>query len=325
MPGRRRGERAARPSDRAAAVADVGPSPAPHRERAPPPVHTRFIGLDEYRAEREWRRLEGTPVRELFRELRRRFLERHAGGTGWAVDLGAGPGRFSPWVGGPGARRVLVDLSRSMLVEATRRWDSAAGPLPDRLLADAIRPPLGPGRFAVVAMLGNVVGFAGSRANAVLEAGIALAAPGATVVVEVAPGPGERSRYLGRLPPGAVRRLLRAPLNAIRPRVEREGFRSVPPSPDHAGFARLSGADVRAVFDRHGIELLDSLAIAPALGADADRVSAARGDPLAWHRLLELEEAIGRSAARHGRAAALLLAGRTSPRPGPAEGAGNSS
>src|SRR5579864_6312733 len=52
------------------------------------PARDRFRTLDSYRAAREWLRYEGTPQRELFRELRRRFIERHTRLAGWVVDVG---------------------------------------------------------------------------------------------------------------------------------------------------------------------------------------------------------------------------------------------
>ena len=50
------------------------------------------------------------------------------------------------------------------------------------------------------------------------------------------------------------------------------------------------------------------MAIAPALGPDAARISAVRSDPKAWLHLLELEEELGRSSERWPGAAAALLA-----------------
>jgi hypothetical protein len=50
------------------------------------------------------------------------------------------------------------------------------------------------------------------------------------------------------------------------------------------------------------------MAVAPALGADADRVAAVAASPKAWSRLLELEEQLGREADRWAGAAAVLMA-----------------
>ncbi len=279
----------------------------------PPPSHrARFLHLDSYRIDREWKRYEGTPQRELFRELRSRFLDRHRSDGPWVLDLGAGPGRFSSRIGGPASRRVLLDMSRGMLLEAARRLrlSTPSAAAPDLVVGDAARPPFKPGRFDQVVLLGNVIGFAEEESPKVLENGVALVRPGGTIVVETVVGAGERSRYLGRLPPGAVRRLLAAPINAVRPRVEREGFRPEPAVPREGRFRRMGEEEVQAEFARAGVELLESLSVAPALGADAERVAATRTEPISWLHLLELEEVLGRTPPRRARAAALLLAGR---------------
>lgn len=271
--------------------------------------------LDDYRVGRELQRYEGTPQRDLFRELRVRFLQRHATAAPWVADIGSGPGRFSTDIGGTDSRRLLVDLSQEMLREAQRRHagpaGDAAGLRPIR--ADAARPPWRPGRFGEVVLLGNVVGFSEGNASAVLDRALASVAPGGSAVVEAVAGAGERSRYLARLPAGAVRRLLLAPINLVRPRLEREGFRPEGESPKSSGFRRLSVAELTDAFRRHGLETTEIMAVAPALGPDPDRIAAVRGEPRAWRHLLDLEEIVGRHAARCDRAAALLIAGRRPP------------
>jgi len=65
--------------------------------------------------------------------------------------------------------------------------------------------------------------------------------------------------------------------------------------------------------ESEGLEIEETLAVAPALGADPERVAAVRPDPAAWRRLLELEELLGRAPARWENAAALLVAARRPP------------
>ena len=264
---------------------------------------------------REWKRYEGTPQRDLFRELRERFLGRNASTGDWVLDVGAGPGRFSLRLGRSSARRVLLDLSVNMLREAGRRLTEGGpvGPSPDLVRGDATHPPFKPGRFSVVAMLGNVIGFAERDAGLTLDRCLELVGPGGTVVLETAPDVGERSRYLGRLPPGAVRRLLAAPINAIRPRLEREGFRREAPSPKDSEFARYGDSEISAHLTKHRFELVEGMAVAPALGADPERIAAVRPEPPAWRHLLELEEVLGRTLPRRNRASALLVAARRPP------------
>ena len=272
----------------------------------------RFLELDAYRVQREWKRYEGTPQRDLFRELRIRFLERNATGAGWGVEIGPGPGRFTPYVGDPDAPRLLVDLSDGMLRDARRRL---RGLRPEPLdlefvKGDGLKPPLRRSVFHRVVLLGNVVGFAEREAGPLLASATELVSPGGTLVVETVAGSGERSRYLSRLPPGAVRRLLAAPINAVRPRLEREGFRIEPRTSEEDEFARWGADTVRSQLAEFGMETTEVLAVAPALGLDADRVAAVRTDPRAWKHLMELEEILGRTSPRQERAAALLIAGR---------------
>jgi len=203
---------------------------------------------------------------------------------------------------------VLLDLSDEMLVAARSR--TAGRPDPPALVrGDGTRSPLRPGRFAQVVALGNPLGFAAEGSEALFESLRSLVAAGGTLVLEIVCGPGERSRYLARLPPGAIRRLLAAPVNLVRTRAEREGFRREPrEARSGSGFRRHDPAEVLNALAADGFGAAEVLCVAPALGADAERIAAVRPDPSAWLRLLELEEQIGRSPGRHPAAAALLIA-----------------
>ncbi len=284
-----------------------------HVETTAPTARARFLATDAYRAEREWLRYEGTAQRDLFRDLRERFLERHRASRGWVADLGAGPARFTDVLGAGSARAVAVDLSVPMLRKGQEARLGRAGEALRAVRGDAGRPPLQPGRFDTVALLGNLLGFAGEDADRILSASIGLLEPGGRLLIEVAPGAGERSNYLGRLPPGAVARLLRAPPAAIAPRVEREGFSPVPArKPGGSGFLRIRISALTASLATAGLSLREVISVAPALGSDAVRLTAARADNRAWGRLLELEERLGRDPSRMRRAAAVLLAAERS-------------
>jgi SAM-dependent methyltransferase len=273
----------------------------------------RFRNLDSYRARREWLRYEGTGQRDLYRELRERFLLRHAVSEGWVLDLGSGPGRFLPLAGGEGARRVALDLSREMLNLIPDTWTASgrSDPVPSRVLGDALRPPFERGRWAEVVALGNPLGFAGAEADQLLAAAESLVRPGGVFVLEVAPSSGERSRYFARLPPTSLARLLYAPRPAVLARLDREGFRSEPARRAAEGsFRRIAALQIHDRWKRQGWELLETSAVAPALGADPVRAEAVRADARAWPRLLDLEEEVGRRAERWVGAAAVLLCAR---------------
>ena len=271
----------------------------------------RFRALDRYRVDREWHRYEGTAQRRLWRELRERFLERHSSTASWALDLGSGPGRFTPWAGGPGARAVALDLSVEMLRAIPAHWGARhlPGPVPERVRADAGCPPFSQGAFGEVLALGNAIGFAEDSGDRLLQEAMGLVGPGGTLLLEVAPGPGERSRYLARLPVSSVGRLLRAPVTALLPRVEREGFApEAPRRPEGSAFRRVSAAHLTRRLERTGWRITEVVAVAPALGSDAPRIRACAEDAKAWGHLVQLEEALGRRPDRWGRAAAVLVA-----------------
>ena len=283
--------------------------------RPPPPVasaQSRFRALDAYRAGREWSRYEGTAQRDLFRRLRERFLDRHAVPTRWVLDLGSGPGRFTARLGtGPEVRRVAADLSREMLAELGERWprDRDAPSVPARVRADALEPPFLAAAFDAVAALGNLVGFAEDESERALDALTGLVAPGGRLLLEVAPGSGERSRYLHRLPASAVARLFRSAPSLIAGRIAREGFDREPRRKTTPGrFARIDVPALRARLGARGFEVLETVAVAPALGADPNRLAAVHRDEKSWSNLLAVEEALGRSADRWPDAAAVLVA-----------------
>ena len=280
---------------------------------APPTASARFRDLDPYRAAREWARYEGTAQRSLWRELRERFLERHQANEGWVLDVGSGPGRFTPRLGGPASPRVALDLSREMLALLGQGWRRHAGrrPLPHRVIGNGARPPFASAAFAEVALLGNALGFSEAASDRLWAATLDLVAPGGTFVVEIAPGAGERSRYLARLPATSVARLLRSPIAAVRLRLAREGFAPEPTRRKDAGaFRRYTVAELSQRLAGAGWEVLEVSAVAPALGADAERIAAAERDSKAWAHLVELEEQLGRVPERWGSAAAVLIAAR---------------
>jgi SAM-dependent methyltransferase len=275
----------------------------------------RFRKADSYRARREWSRYEGTGQRDLYRELRERFLVRHAVEGGWVLDLGSGPGRFLPFAGRAGSRRVALDISREMLDLLPEAWVASGSPFPapDRVRGDALHPPFERGRWSEVIVLGNTLGFAGKGADRLFDEAAQLVAPGGTLVIEIAPAPGERSRYLARLPPSSVARLLRSPTRAVLGRLDREGFRSEPPRHSTGdSFRRFSAPELRDRLERNRFEMIECVAVAPALGPDAKRIAAVRSDAKAWPHLLELEEEVGRRPERWTEAAAVLLSARRS-------------
>ncbi|MHB1434637.1 MAG: class I SAM-dependent methyltransferase [Thermoplasmata archaeon] len=281
-------------------------SPTPPVGEAPATARARFLGLDAYRAQREWLRYEGTAQRDLFRELRMRFLVRNHPGVGRSLDVGCGPGRFLAPGELPPSRWVGIDLSWEMLRQAaTIRRPS---PTADRLRADALNPPFRAGAFSWVQLFGNVLGFSGAAGPELLDVTLPLVGPEGRLLVEIAPGPGEASRYLLRLPPTVVRRMLEGKGHGFSSSIEREGFRparsEAEPGP---GFRRWSAPELLRYLREHRFDPLEVMAIAPLLGSDPVRIEAVATSPAAWESLLRWEEWSGRDPDRWPAAAAVVL------------------
>jgi SAM-dependent methyltransferase len=283
-----------------------------------PASEARFRSLDSYRVDREWKRYEGTAQRDLFRQLRVRFLHRHPPlASGPILEVGPGPGRFTRSLAPPAQARVLLDLSVEALHQVRRRvlrsGSSTDGEV-SLVRGSGRAPPFRGSDFAGVYLLGNLVGFAGLAAEELLTRSADLVAPGGLLLVELSPGEGEASVYLHRLPSTALARLLSAPVAAVLPRVNREGFAPLPPRRPKAGeFARLSVPQVEEVLLPWGFEREAALSVAPALGSDPARCEAIRTSIEAWTHLLDLEEALGGAAERWRPASAVLLALRRKP------------
>ncbi len=275
------------------------------------PARSRFLSADRYRVEREWHRYSGTAQRDLFRILRERFIERNRVAASWALDVGSGPGRFTSSLGTGDGRTVAFDLSRVALRYLAENWTAGAGTprRPDRVRGDAVRPPFRERAFGVVALLGNALGFAGAAAPEMLRAVGSLVAPQGRLLLEIAPGPGESSNYLRRLPATSVRRLLRSPVPAVLPRIEREGFRREPSRKARPGeFHRYLVPDLARELRHAGWSVREALAVAPAIGTRPSLASQIRSDPKAWDHLLTVEEELGRRPERLSDAAAVLMA-----------------
>ncbi|MCI4350804.1 MAG: class I SAM-dependent methyltransferase [Thermoplasmata archaeon] len=234
------------------------------------------------------------------------------------MEIGPGPGRFSPALGRVGGAVVLLDLSQRMLAEARRhlrRIPELAARL-HPVLGDGLHPPFRELRFNSVVVLGNVIGFGSSDAEAIVRSAAAQVALAGHLLIEIAPGPGERSRYLARLPPGAVSRLLRSPVTWSTNRIAREGFQLAASSRGrNSAFRPVDAPTAVRWLVEAGLEIEETVAVAPAIGQEPDRVASVRGDPIAWRHLLEVEERLGARPERWTNAAAILVAARRAPTP----------
>lgn len=247
----------------------------------------------------EWNRYSGQDWRVLVRTLRERFLQIHLGGvSGFALELGPGPGRFTPIVRRrPRARVVSIDLSRESLVAARERGARARG----LAAIDWVRGvgeflPLRTGSVDSAVVLGNIVSFAAADGPVVLRELARAVRPGGVLVADFRSSPGAIQQALHR---AADRRLLSRFLRHSRyylvNRILDSGHQPYAPdrlSPWEVEFYTVPEA-TRAL-NRAGFRVIDAMAVAPAT-AFQDRVLAiARRDTKSWNGLLRIEERIGR-------------------------------
>jgi len=253
------------------------------------------------RVQREWRRYEGAAWRVLVRELRQRFLERHLpAGPGWVLELGPGPGRFTPSVLASGSRVAAVDLSLPMLRTLGRKVGKARRSAAlRRVRAVGERLPFRNGAFRATVALGNLLGFSGSDGPRLLAEMARVTRPGGILVLDVASPVGAATDFLeAAARQRLLRRILRDPEYYFLDEIVRPADRTHQPyAPERLGFFEfdfytVAGAD--QVLRTAGFRPVDRMAIAP-IGAYRDRLTIiARRDRKAWKALLELEEGAGR-------------------------------
>ena len=248
---------------------------------------------------REWRRHEGEPWRVLRRVLRERFLEAHlAARRGVVLELGPGPGRFTPILAAGGRRSVLaIDLSRPVLESARRRlareaarrsveWLQGAGellPLRDASVGSAVA-------------LGNIVSFAAHDGQLLLRELARVSRPGATLVADFATPVGAvqeffhvaaRRRFLPRI--------LRDPRYFLVDRVLDTGFQPYAPARlTRWEFRFYTLEEARRSLARAGFRVIDAMSVAPVTRMDNAIAAVARRDPRTWDALLRTEEKVGR-------------------------------
>lgn len=250
---------------------------------------------------REWRRYTGPAWRILVRELRDRFLEQHLPkGAGWVLELGPGPGRFTPTVLRSGARVVAADLSLPMLHSLGRRVPARAGTVRlRRVRAAGEGLPFRDGAFRGAVAYGNILGFAGADGGTLVRELSRVVRPGGTLVLDVASPVGSATEFLALAARrGFLRRVLRNPdyyfLSEVLGAKERA---HQPYAPKQMGYFEFDFFTVRAaeaLLADAGFRLVDRMALG-AMGAFRERLTAvARRDRRAWRTLLELEERVGR-------------------------------
>lgn len=247
------------------------------------PGPERFRKAGSYQVAREWRRYEGTPQRELLRRVREQFLERGLGTLGGdhrpRLEIGPGPGRFSPQLARFAGTLLLADASRAMLLEARRTMAQMRVPRSSSspIQADARWLPARKGTFSAVTVLGNVVGFAGRDAVRLLREATDAVAPGGILVLETFAPVTAIPKTLCQLSTRDWARLLEEDHALALGRLLEGGFRTLPGNPGREGktsqFRFLSGSVLESEMIRSGLDRTDQLVAAPLSGGDPDLVA----------------------------------------------------
>jgi SAM-dependent methyltransferase len=250
---------------------------------------------------REWRRYSGDAWRVLVRELRDRFLAHHLPkGPGWALELGPGPGRFTPTVLASGARVVAADLSLPMLRALHRRTPVRARATRLRAVrAAGEHLPFRDRSFRAAVVYGNILGFAAGDGPRLLAELARVVRPGGKLILDVSSPIAATTEFLSL---GARRRfllrILRDPEYYLLSWIASSKARAHQPyAPGRMAFWEFDFYTVPAAeaeLEAAGFRPLDRMAVAP-IGAYRDRLTTiARRDPRAWKNLLLLEEGVGR-------------------------------
>ena len=246
----------------------------------------------------EWRRHEGEPWRVLRRVLRERFVERHVKGlTGLLVELGPGPGRFTPILRKrPYTAVVALDLSRRTLKSARRRNPPSRTLVPVQWVQGAGEShPHRARSVDVVVALGNIVSFSAADGPMLLRELARALRPGGLLVADFPTPVAAIQEFFYR---GGERRFL---VRVLRRRkffmVDRVlATHYQPYAPRRLGrweFRFYTAEDAKRALVRAGFLVQEVMSVAPVARMDNRLISAARRDTRAWRSLLEVEEAVG--------------------------------
>jgi ubiquinone/menaquinone biosynthesis C-methylase UbiE len=220
------------------------------------------------------------------------------GSSGVVLELGPGPGRFTPTLRRSTRGRVIaLDLSRESLRSARRR----AGRKPERSRVDWIqgageRLPLRTRSVDVVVAFGNIVSFAALDGPALLKELARVVKPRGLLLVDFAsPAAATQEFFYVAARKRLLGRVLRRPGYYLIERVLATGFQPFTPARlARWEFQFYTVAEAAKALARAAFRTIDAMSVAP-IAAYQDRVAAiARREKRTWETLLRIEEQIGR-------------------------------
>ena len=247
----------------------------------------------------EARRYRGEARRRLRGALRERFLAAQlVRPVRLVVEVGGGPGRFTPTLLGAASERyVAVDLAREGLRRARRASRGAPGA--ERaawVQAAAEHLPLATGRADAAVLLGNIVSMASTDGPTLLREVARVLRPGGRIIVDFASVPSAIQEFLTLgAERGFLLRVLRDPRYYLLDEVIATGRQPYDPRRlARWEFRFYAYAEAAALLRRTGFRVVDAMAIAPLSAHHAGIARRAARERPTWATLLRLEEAIGR-------------------------------
>jgi SAM-dependent methyltransferase len=264
---------------------------------------------------REWGRYVGEPAAHLCRELIERFLQRELRGVrGPVLELGPGPGRFTPIILRSSRGPVhLADLSRPMIRSAHRR----ALKVSPRKYRGSVQAagehlPFRDHTFGAVVCVGNLVGFTGKHAEQLLGELSRVMRPGGRLIVDFASPAGALVEFTVRgSQRGILREILRRPGHYLVWTILATGRQ--PYAPDRMArmeFQFFTPLEAEKALSGARFDLLERQAVAPVSLWRADVAAKARRDARSWRNLIEIEEVVGRRGGALEMGSGLLVSAR---------------
>ncbi len=212
------------------------------------------------------------------------------------LELGPGPGRFTPLVRARPRTAVLaVDLSRNSL-RAARRRTATRGPTVHWIQAMGEQLPLAPQSVDHAVALGNIVCFAYREGDRLVAELSRVVRPGGLLIADFASAAAAVQEFVyvasqRRILP----RLLRRPRYYLIDRVLRTGDQPWAPHRYARWAFRFYTVDEAVrLLDHHGFDVVDTLAMAPTAAHQPRAATIAAREPATWRALLRIEEEVGR-------------------------------